>query len=148
MDKVDINSRDVTEEYVDLESRLKTKKEARDRYIEILRNKTGDVKDIIAAEDAIRKITEEIEAKEGRLRYLNDRIEFSLVEVSIYQAIERSLSKTYEASFGDKATSSFVKGWNFLLSLTLALVRIWPLLIFFTLIIIWKRKWFRKAFKN
>ena len=65
LDKEDITSNDVTAEFVDIESRLKTKKEVRNRYITILKTKTGKVKDIIQAEEAIRKITEEIEVKEG-----------------------------------------------------------------------------------
>ncbi|MEM1135527.1 MAG: DUF4349 domain-containing protein, partial [Bacteroidota bacterium] len=84
IDEIQIKSNDVTEEFIDSQSRLKTKKEVRDRYIDILKNKTGNVKDIIAAEETIRKITEEIEAKEGRLRYLQDKVSFSTVVVTIY----------------------------------------------------------------
>jgi DNA repair exonuclease SbcCD ATPase subunit len=148
IDEVDINSRDVTEEYVDLEGRLKTKREARERYIQILRNKTGDVKDIIEAENAIRKITEEIEAKEGRLRYLKDRVEFSTLSISIYKTVETESIEPKKDTYGDKLEASFLKGWSILLGLGLVIVYIWPLLLIASILLIWKRKWVRKAFKG
>jgi len=54
-DYKNINSNDVTEEFTDITIRLKTKKEVRDRYIDILRNKAKTVKDILDAEDKIRR---------------------------------------------------------------------------------------------
>ena len=65
-----INSKDVTEEFVDIELRLKTKKEVRDRYIDVLRNKAKTVEEILNAEERIRVIQEEIESKEGRLLFV------------------------------------------------------------------------------
>jgi len=45
-DYIKINTQDVSEEYVDLETRLKTKKEVEARYIEILRSKAKTLEDI------------------------------------------------------------------------------------------------------
>ena len=57
------NAKRSTEEFVDIESRLKTKREIRDRYIQILRDKTGSISDVLEAEEAIRTITEELKQK-------------------------------------------------------------------------------------
>jgi hypothetical protein len=63
LDRANVYSDDVTEEFVDIESRLKTKREIRDRYIQILRDKTGSISDVLEAEEAIRTITEELKQK-------------------------------------------------------------------------------------
>lgn len=140
-----ISSDDVTEEYVDLENRLETKRQARERYIEILRSKTGTIEEVIQAEDAIRRITEEIEAKEGRLRYLSDQIDFSTIDIRMYKKVEREKPVVAEVpSYGDKAESSFASGWKAIKSMGLFFIAIWPLILIAGLLILWKRKWLRE----
>ena len=135
-----INSRDVTEEFVDLEIRLKTKKDVRQKYIELLRNKAKSVKDVLAAEEAIRQLTEEIEAKEGRLRFLKNQVGMSTVNLEIYQKVEyKAEPNTYQISFLTKVKNAFVNGWELVGSIFIGMVNIWPLMILLGLII-WKRK--------
>ncbi len=141
LDELSITSNDVTEEFVDIESRLKTKKEVRNRYIEILRNKTGSVKDVIEAENAIREITEEIEAKEGRLRYLRNQVSMSTISLNIYQKVKfKAEPEIYEKSYGQKILDSLKNGWTIITSLILLLANIWPIVII-VLLILWRRKW-------
>ena len=73
MQRKNVSVQDVTEEYLDIEARLKTKKEVEARYIEILKSKTKTVEDVLKAEEQIRIIREEIEAREGRLNYLKNQ---------------------------------------------------------------------------
>ncbi len=146
--KIEIRSNDVTEEFVDIESRLKTKKEVRERYIDILINKTGKIKDVIEAEDAIRKITEEIEAKEGRLRYLSDKVDFSTVNILIFQEVDyKNEPKVYKKSYFSKTKDALKNGWSIITNFLLILFNIWPLIII-GILIIWKRKWIKRGFKK
>jgi hypothetical protein len=147
LDKIEIKSSDVTEEFIDIQSRLKTKREVRDRYITILKTKTGSVKDVLEAEDKIRVITEEIEAKEGRLRYLQDKVKHSTINVYIYKSIDEELPLIKEDSYAKKVWDALKTGWNVLSEAFLALLHIWPLLLLFGFII-WKRKWLLSRFKN
>ncbi|HEV8513536.1 MAG TPA: DUF4349 domain-containing protein, partial [Cyclobacteriaceae bacterium] len=80
-------SENVTEEYMDIQTRLKTKKEVRDRYTEILKTKAKTVEDILKAEEHIRVLQEEIEAKEGRLNFLKSRVSMSVINLEIYQKV-------------------------------------------------------------
>ena len=150
MEIASINSDDITEEFVDLESRLKTKRDARERYIAILRNKTGTIEDVIAAEEAIRNITEEIEAKEGRLRYLQNQVDYSTITLILTQKLPHNNIATAdpENTFGNRAQSAFGSGWNFIKNLTLGLIAIWPLLLIFGSLIYFKRRWIRSLFKS
>ena len=137
---VEVSSQDVTEEYVDVESRLASKREVRDRYIEILKTKTGDVKDVIEAEEAIRTITEEIEAKEGRLRFLKDQVEFCTIHVHVFQEVEyRETPSMIEITFLDKVTAALGNGWSFIVNLFVGLLNIWPLILVISLLV-WRRK--------
>ena len=143
--KIEIKSNDVTEEFIDIESRLKTKKDVRERYIDILRNRSGEIKDVIAAEDAIRKITEEIEAKEGRLRYLQDKVSQSTIDLEIYQKVDfQSEPETFEKGFFTKAKESLETGWSIIIEILLLLLSIWPIILIAAVIIVWRRKWLQR----
>ncbi len=142
--KATILSDDVTEEFVDIESRLKTKRSVRDRYIHILKNKTGSITDVIEAEEAIRKITEEIEAKEGRLRFLKDKVNFSTINLQLFQKVNNTVVRSfYEKSFFSKSWDAIKNGWNLVSELFLGLLSVWPFLILLFLFL-WKRKWLLK----
>lgn len=148
VDNFEITSQDVTEEFVDKESRLNTKKEVRDRYIEVLRNKATNVEEILAAEQAIRVITEEIEAIEGRLRYLNDQVSFSTIRLTMYQKVKyQEQPSLYEKSYGSELSDGLSEGWGALKGLFLALVTIWPLW-FVLLLVLWKRSWILGMFRR
>lgn len=142
-----IHSNDVTEEFIDIQTRLKTKKEVRDRYIDILRNKAKTVEEVLKAEEAIRVIQEEIESKEGRLKYLKDQVALSTISLDIYQEVEATDEPVvYKKTFIDKLAKGFENGWDIILYLILAVVNIWPIIILVVLgIVLWrKRKIFRR----
>ncbi len=125
-----IKSEDVTEEYVDIETRLKTKREVEQRYIDILRTKAKTVVDVLAAENELRVIHEEIEAKTGRLNYLKDQVAYSTFELEFYQVTQASSEPdrvTY--SYLSEIKDAFSTGWKFFKNLFLGLIYIWPLYI-------------------
>lgn len=137
-----ISSENVTEEYEDIQTRLKTKKEVRDRYVEILKTKAKTVEDILKAEEHIRVLQEEIEAKEGRLNFLKSRISMSEINLEIYQKVIYKeapplIVKTYIAQVGEAAEN----GWSLITSFSLFIVNGWPGLILFSIIFwAWRRK--------
>ncbi|MEM8523371.1 MAG: DUF4349 domain-containing protein [Bacteroidota bacterium] len=135
-----IGTQDVSEEYFDIEARLKTKKEVLARYEEILRTKAKTVKDVLAAENAIRKIQEEIESKEGRLRYLKDRVGLSTINLSIYQEVEyQDQPEVVKDSYFSKMTRAGKRGGFIISELFLGLISIWPILLILS-VLYWQRK--------
>lgn len=136
-----IQSQDVTEEYLDINTRLATKKAVRDRYVEILRNKAKTVKDILAAEDKIRIIQEEIEAAEGRLNYLKNKTELSTINIEIYQEVAYVKSPTvYKKPYFTKLKEGFINGWDLVQDITIGLVSIWPILIIGGILFMMRKK--------
>jgi hypothetical protein len=143
LDELNMKANDVTAEFIDIQSRLNTKKASRDRYIDVLQTKAGTVEEIINAEEAIRRLTEEIEAKEGRLRYLRDKVIFSTITLNIYEVIHEPATVKFVTPYFDKVKDGFSNGWDFLVKLSLVLINIWPLMLIAS-VLIWKRKWIGK----
>jgi len=134
-----IHSRDITEEYVDIESRLSFKRDYLKRYKDLL-VKSSTVKDILAVEENIRKLQEEIESKEGRLKYLNDQIAYSTLEVEISQEKAYTYKPKPSDKFFERLKNSLSKGWSSLVSFVLWLISVWPfLIILFAIYLFWNR---------
>ncbi len=76
-----VSAEDVTDEYVDLELRLKNARETRDRLAELLR--AASVKDAVEIEKELAKVTEVVEQIEGRLKVIRDRVGYSTIAVSL-----------------------------------------------------------------
>ncbi len=120
-------SQDVSDAFVDLQSRIKTKKEVEARYIELLK-RANTITDILSIENNIRVIREEIEAKEGQLKYLGDQVSYSTINLSVYQTIEGAPSPN-EPGFAERFANSFGRGWAGLLEFFIGFVGVWPVWI-------------------
>ncbi len=125
-----ITTKDVTEEYIDLETRLKTKLEVKARYESILRKNAKTVEDILKTEDKLRIIQEEIESAQGRLKYLTNKVSFSTIQIDLYESVDYvEEPENYTKTFLDKSKEGVSNGWFFIEAFIIVLINIWPLLI-------------------
>ncbi len=76
----DINSRDVTEEFVDLEAQLKNYKAAEVQYLKVL-NRAYTVEDILKVRKELDRVRGNIERMQGRINYLSRQISMSTISV-------------------------------------------------------------------
>ena len=130
MDNRSIKTDDVTSEYVDVESRLKTKLEVKARYEEILHSKAKSVTDVLDAERQIGALQEEIETNEERLRYLSSQVAYSTIHLNYYQQITaRQPPRAVQHSFFTEARDRFSSGFEVVKTISLTAINIWPLLI-------------------
>ena len=74
------SSRDVTEEYTDLESRLRNAEATESQYLALL-EKAEDVDDILMIYDYLSRVRGEIEQTKGRMQYLERTSAMSLITV-------------------------------------------------------------------
>lgn len=79
-----VKGEDVTEQYVDIETRLKNNLALRDRFRELLA-KARDVKDVLAIESELNRVQSEIDSMEARMRVLKDQVQMSTIRVSLRQ---------------------------------------------------------------
>jgi hypothetical protein len=82
-----VNVRDVTEQFADLEIRLKNAEAVRQR-LEGLLAKAQKIEDALAVERELERITQTIEQMKGRLRLLAELVAFSTITVN-FQAKPR-----------------------------------------------------------
>ena len=136
-----VDVQDVTEEYVDLEARLKAKREVEKRYLEIL-SKADTINETLAVEESLGRIREEIESREGRRRFLEHQVSFSTIHLDFYQPGEVPVEPG--AGFFGKLGDALSGGWEFLQLLTLGLFYLWPLWIVVILVVWWIRRVIRK----
>ncbi|MEL7529853.1 MAG: DUF4349 domain-containing protein [Bacteroidota bacterium] len=90
MGKVDsrsIRSQDVTEQYYDLDSRINSLEKTRDRYLALLEQAEG-VGDILAVEKELERVTQELEALQGRYKLLADQVAYSTLTVYLQEKIK------------------------------------------------------------
>lgn len=133
----DIKALDVTEEFIDVQARIKTKKELEDRYKEILRQ-AHKVEDLLKIEKEIGILRSEIESLEGRMRYLKDRISYSTLTVIFYE--QRETSSSYSFGFGEKFIDAIYNGWTGMLWFIIGLTSLWPfIIIFIAVFLLFKR---------
>lgn len=98
-------SQEVTEEFYDLQSRLKNKQETEKRLLKLQQERTGDLKDIVAIEEQIDRVREEIERMQGRLARLENLT--SLVTITLRVVEMRDYRPDQTIAFGERATSTF-----------------------------------------
>ncbi|MEN6455656.1 MAG: DUF4349 domain-containing protein [Prolixibacteraceae bacterium] len=135
----EIQSRDVTDQFIDLESRLDTKKNYLARYKDLL-NKAKDVKEILEIEEKIRTLEEEIDSTTGRLRYLNNQVDYSTLDLTLSEQKDYKFKPEHRSKFTEKLKLSVSKGWFGFVQFILFLIRLWPFWIVAALIYYsWKR---------
>ncbi|OXL82000.1 hypothetical protein BCV73_02125 [Paenibacillus sp. SSG-1] len=100
-----IEGQDVSEEYVDLQARLKAKQVMEEQYIAFMKKATK-TSDLVAFAKELERVQEEIEQIKGRMRYIDQNVSYSTVELRIYQP-EKTLPKAepdrQQAPLGQRA---------------------------------------------
>jgi hypothetical protein len=142
-DRRQITQKDVTEEFVDIEARLRAKKELENRYLALLKQ-AKNVKEMLDIERELSNIREEIEAREGRLKYLSNQVSMSTIHVEFYKT---TVESGVTVSYGQKIKNALKSGWQGISSFFLGLLTIWPFLIIVVIIIFIVRRYIRRRNK-
>lgn len=132
-----IDVRDVTEEFLDVEARLKTKKELELRYHELMKE-ASTVIEMLEIEKQIGELRAEIESYEGRLKYLQDRVSMATISLSFYQIIPE------EHGFAGKFKSGVRNGWENLIWFFVVLTNLWPFVLITLLLVLAVRRYRRR----
>lgn len=128
MERRSIEIEDVTEQYVDTETRLAVKRQLETRYRELL-SKAEDVADIVAIEEQIAKLREDIESAEVQLKKLDDRVALSTLDVGYYINIRKT------PQFKNHFQNGIDNGWKNLVWFFVGLVNIWPFILIILMLI-------------
>lgn len=128
-----IKGEDVTDQFVDIEARLRAKKATEQQFMEIMKQ-AKTVEDALNVQEQLGQIRTEIEQIEGKKRLLENQSSLSTIKIDI-----RTKAAFAESSvgFGRKLSDAFGTGVDVALSFILGLVTvIVSVLPFFVLILL------------
>ncbi|MDF2931748.1 MAG: hypothetical protein K0R36_1079 [Chryseobacterium sp.] len=134
-----ISSDDVTEEYTDVSIKLENKKIYLEKYRDMLRG-AKTTKDMLEIQENIRELEDEIDVSEGRLRFIDDRVNYSTLELMLHKEKVTS-STTSKIGFGSRFGNSVTEGWNSFVAFFLGIISFWPFLLLIPIaIFVWKKR--------
>ncbi len=133
---------DVTEEFIDIKARLKVKKEAEQTYLRLLES-AKTVRDVLDIQDQLQAIRSDIESIEGRLKYLEASVNYSTINIRIYQFIAYD-SNFKPASFFLRVASSLKEGVRVFAEVIIWLLNMWVFIAILIVAIIILRVKFRQ----
>ncbi len=139
-DEKNISSEDVTEEYIDVASRIKTEKVLEERYYDLLK-KANKISEMLEIEKKLSEIREEIEAKEGRLKYIENKVSMSTLDITFYKPIAQGQKAT--VSYGGRIGNAIISGFNGISNFFISLLGIWPVFVTLVVLFIVIRKRFK-----
>lgn len=127
-----ISTQDVTEEYIDLEARIRAKQALEAQFMEIMKQ-ARTVADALEVQRQLSDVRAEIERLEGRRRFLENQTSLSTINVTIMPPTQ-IVSST---GFFYSVKRAFSEGLDVAALITLGLIRVFiallPILIFFVL---------------
>jgi len=112
-----VTGQDVTEQYVDLSSRVKSKRAVEERLLAFMKE-AEKTEDLLKISTDLAKIQEELEVLVGKINYLENQTSFSTIELIMYESriiipeIENKDLNTWE-----KTKKQFITSTNSLLSI-------------------------------
>jgi hypothetical protein len=124
-----IESTDVTEEYIDINSRLKNQRAVERKFLSLL-NRTDSIDEILQIESKLAEVRGQIESLEGRIKYLRNRVNLSTINLNVTQKIDFKYTPEAMESFWERFKKSVDKGWKGFVAFLLFLIRLWPLWLF------------------
>lgn len=96
---------EVTEEYTDLQSRLRNLERSETQYLDLLA-KAETVQDILIVQERIDGVRAQIEQVQGRINVLDDLVDLATITVSLREPPEAAVAAH------DDNRNSFVEAWN------------------------------------
>jgi hypothetical protein len=142
------SNEEVSDQYVDLQARLKSARATEQRLIELLGTRTGKLEDVLEAERELARIRGEIEGMQGQSAILVHRVNYATVQVDLNEEYRKVLGSG-PISTGTKIRNAAVEGFTNLEEGAVALVvfvfAVGPSLLFWLAILlvpgwfVWKR---------
>lgn len=144
-----IKGDDVTEEFVDIEARLRAKRSLETQFMEIMK-RAETVDDALSVQRQLADVRSEIEKIEGRSRFLKDQATLSTIKVHIQTPSSIAANSVSAVSrLGDSLERGVDFAFNLFLGLVTFVVGAFPLAVVFGIpgFLIVRSVWFKKSEK-
>ena len=127
-----VKGQDVTEEFIDIEAQLKTKKALEEQFLEIMK-RSNSVEDALNVQRELANVRGEIEKIEGRKRFLENQASLSTIKIKLQSPTAFSANSS---GFFYQLKESIGNGFDAALSFILGLVTVVIALLPFLLLIV------------
>lgn len=142
-----INVVDVTAEFIDVEARIKSKKEMESRYIALLQQ-ARTVTEMLEIERNLGNLRQDIESAQARLNGISDRVAYSTLYLEFYVPVEEHQYTEDEPGFWSRSTDAIAEGWNRVLNFFVRVMLMWPFLLIMVISIFLLRKRIKKMLQR
>jgi len=142
------NGEEVTQQCVDLEARIKNSRNTEQRLIELQRERTGKLSDVLSVEMQISRVRGEIEQMEAQLKNMRNQVDYATVNLTVREDYKAEL-KVVPPSTGTLVRNAAVDGYKSLIDGLLALLLwllswlpsllVWIAVLFFPARLAWRR---------
>lgn len=128
-----ISGQDVTEEYIDLEARIRTQKALEQQFLEIMKQ-AKRIADALEVQRQLADVRTEVERLEGRRRFLDNKASLSTITVTLQSGTPMVAATT--SGFGHDVKDAFGDGIDTAVAIVMGLIRIAIVLVPITLLIL------------
>lgn len=133
-----LTSEDVSLQYYDLESRLKSKRAYLERY-QAMVSSAKNVKELLEIQEQIRQLQEEIDSSESVMRNLSGQVNYSSLRINLFDY--QSNLPMGSNSFWSRVKSSFGFGGDLVANIVLGIIGLWPIFIIGSLVVFVVLRW-------
>ncbi len=139
---------EVTQQHADLVARLKNSRETEQRLQDVLRTRTGKVKDVLEVEEEIARVRGEIEQMEAEQQTLEHRVNFATIDLKLAEEYKAQLTKpapSVATQLRNAAVDGFRSAFDSLLALVLFFAQAGPTLLLWLMVLslpawlLWRR---------
>ncbi len=142
---------EVTKEFTDRAARLKNARATEQRLLDVLREHTGKVKDILEAEQEIARVRGEIEQMEADQRALQTRVDFATVQLAVQEEYKASLQSA-PPSTATRLRNAAVNGYRSLVESVIGIgvfaLQALPTLVLWGTVLLLPARWMWKRFRR
>ena len=142
---------EVTQQYVDLEARLKNSQHTEQRLTEILRTRTGKLQEVLKVELEIDRVRGEIEQMQAEKKELSKRVAFATLNTTVKEEYRARLEAT-PPSTSSRFRNAAVDGYNTviegLIDVALFLLSAGPSLLLWAAVLLFPARWAWKKLRR
>jgi hypothetical protein len=155
VESLTLSTTDITEEYFDLEIRLRNQRALEARLLALLGRPSNKLSDLLDAERELARVRGEIDQMEGRRRFWDNRVELSSLSVAVHEPVPTvggargGALSVLRGAFADSA-NNFVSAIAGIIAVTGGLLPVLAslTLVGWILVRIWRRRRARRAAKR
>ncbi|NPV69283.1 MAG: DUF4349 domain-containing protein [Firmicutes bacterium] len=122
-----INSEDVTQQFIDTQAQIKNKERQEQRLVEIM-GKANSVGELMQVENELNRVRSEVDMLKGRMKYLQSATSYSTITMTIREAREGSAAIPGTPGLLDEVWQAFMSTFR-KLAITLAKAAPYAILI-------------------